>query len=285
MSRLVPSRRIGAALALVVISCAGKVSLSGAPTDAPALAVPALLAHASEYVDEYQSQLTYLTAKESSTQKRFGARRRVLGERSLRGEMFLAFVPESRQWVAVHDVASVDGQAVPDRDDLQVLLRDASAVAVARQLKDRNARFNIGSVVRNFNEPTFALQVLSAENAPRFRFDRKNITRDASGVTLATLQFKEIEGPTLVAGPEGRRIPSFGELVLEAETGRVRQTTIGFKESGVGGRMTTTYQTSATLGLLVPATMTETWEANGETIVVDSRYDGFRRFEVVSRIR
>jgi hypothetical protein len=268
---------------VVVASLFSRVSAG--PAEPPALAVPALLTTASNYVDDYQSQLTYLIASEDYTQRRVGSHGRLLGSRDLRGELFLAFVPDDHEWVAVHDVISVDGKSVSDREDLQTLLHDSSVASVAQRLKDRNARFNIGAVKRNFNEPTFALQALAAKNASRFRFSRSKVTRGADGVTFVTLAFKEVQGPALVVGRDNHDIFSSGEVTMEAETGRVLDTSIVFKDGGIEGRLATTYAPDSRLGLLVPTTFTERWAGDGETVTGEARYLDFHRFEVVSRMK
>src|SRR6185369_2127816 len=118
--------------------------------------------------------------------------------RTTSGELFLTYLSAERRWMAVRDVAEVDGQPVTDREDLPALLRRSSIAAVAPRIVAHNARYNLGKVVRNFNEPTITLLVLGTPRVSQFRFSMGEIDRRGDGPTLATLTFREFEEPTLV---------------------------------------------------------------------------------------
>ena len=61
-------------------------------------------------------------------------------------------LPADAVWMAVRDVEIVDGRVLKERDNVRALL-NSGQVGAARALKDRNARHNLGTIVRNFNEP------------------------------------------------------------------------------------------------------------------------------------
>jgi hypothetical protein len=247
----------------------------------------ALSARAAAYVADYQIKFAFLVGKElyAQTVVRAGRTQR----RSMSGDMFLVFMPTDRDWIAVHDVAEVDGQPVPDRDSLQTLLHLGEVTRVAQQVADRNATFNIGSVERNFNEPTLALLVLGAKRIGQFRFDRRELT-EQDGVPLATLAFSEHDRPTIIRNfSNDEPVYSKGEIVIETETGRVRHTVMNFKTSSVQVSLVTDYVPDDRLGLWVPGSFSERYDLvtkqQQETTTCQATYSDYRRFEVTGRIK
>jgi hypothetical protein len=246
----------------------------------------ALTARAAAYVADYQIKFAFLVGRERYSQTVMRAGR--IQRRAMSGDLFLVFMPTDREWIAVHDIAEVDGQPVPDRDNLQTLLHLGEVTRVAQQVANRNATFNIGSVGRNFNEPTLALLVLEAKRIGQFRFDRRELT-EQNGVQLATLAFSEHDRPTLVHGPTGEPIFSKGEIVIETETGRVRHTAMNFRADPFEASLVTDYVPDDRLGLWVPGSFTERYdllERQGqETTTCQATYSDYRRFEVTGRIK
>lgn len=245
----------------------------------------ALTARAAAYVADYQTKFAFLVAEETYKQTVW-RRDQLIKRRTMKGELFLTFLRTDHEWIAVHDVADVDGQPVPDRENLQTLLQTGDVVAVGQRVANRNASFNIGTVSRNFNEPTLALLVLEAKRIAHFKFDRQNLAVQG-GVELATLTFSEHDGPTIVKG--GGPVYSKGELVIETATGRVRRSVITFREKIVQATLTTDYGPEDRLGLWVPRIFTERYDLNErtlqETTTCDATYANYRRFEVTGRIK
>lgn len=246
-----------------------------------------LVAQGSAYVVAYQRQLTYLLANEDYEQERLDSDHRRTTQRKMRGELFLTWA--GTEWTAVHDFAEVDGQPVADRQDLQTLLSGASVSSVARRLKDYNSRFNIGGVIRNFSEPTLALQVLEPRHAPRFAFSVRQRSREGS-TAIATLGFEERNGPTLIIGRDGHPIYSSGEFTLEAGSGRIRRVQLIYADGPLSGELTTIFQLDARIGLWLPTQFRERYIANrggrqSETITGVALYSNYHRFEATSRIR
>src|SRR5687767_7894017 len=118
-----------------------------------------VVAAAAAYVKEYQRALTSVLADEDYLQQvvmqtpRDESMPRV---RRLRSEVFFMFAPASGDWMAMRDVASIDGTAVVERPNLREALRTLPAPEVARTFKSYNSRFNLGRASRNFNEPTLS---------------------------------------------------------------------------------------------------------------------------------
>jgi hypothetical protein len=255
----------------------------------PAPSVKTLTTAASAYVADYETRFAFLIADEDYSQQTLDAGGQQTGQRTTHGELFLTFLPADRQWIAVHDVADVDGQPVTDREDLRALLQRGSIIPVAQRVADRNARFNIGSVTRNFNEPTLGLLVLEAKRASNFKFGIARAEPE-SEPPLVTLAFTERDRPTLVKSTRGQAIFATGEVTIAVDTGAVRRTRLQFVDGPVRATLTTDYTLDARLGLWVPSVFTERYEltrrdVGDENIACEARYTNYRRFEVTARIK
>ena len=249
----------------------------------------AVIAAATKYVDEYQTRFKFLIAEEAYTQATFDHERRETGRRSIKGELFLTFIPADGQWVAVHDFFEVDGTPVPDREDLRALLQKGETLSVVRKVVSRNAQYNLGNVERNFNEPTLALLILEARRVNRFSFDREDVVRDAGRATVR-LSFRERERPTLVQAADGRPVYARGEFMIDAATGRVERTVIEFTDDNILARLTTTYALDEKMEMWVPVTFEERYQRTGrreetEVTLCEATYTNYRRFEVTARIK
>lgn len=262
--------------------------VAAAAAQSPDLSTRSLVASAARYVVDYQVQFKFLVADETYTQRVFDARGNAIAERRMTGELFLTFIPADAEWIAVHDVAEVDGRPVIDRDDLRQVLRQGEISRVAQLVANRNAAFNIGGVRRNFNEPTLPLLLFGARRVGGVSFDRRAVVRtaDAARVTLA---FTERERPTLIRTARGGPIFTKGEIVLDAATGRIERTSLQLKDDDIEARLTTEYAPDDKLKLWVPTVFSERYEGKIEgqrqVILCEARYTNYRRFEVTGRIK
>jgi hypothetical protein len=204
--------------------------------------------------------------------------------------MFLTYVAADRDWIAVHDIAEVNGRPVADREDLRLLLSQGAELrGITQKVAARNASFNIGHVFRNFNEPTMALRVLDNEPLRNFSFERRRVAVTADGdATLVTLEFRERGRPTIVRGERQRNLESRGELTIEASTGRVRQTVFEVADGPLRARLETVYAFEPRLDLWVPSTFSERYDLNRpgekETVLCEATYTNYRRFVTSGRI-
>jgi len=118
---------------------------------------------------------------------------------------------------------------VPDSESrLQHALTDTSADAArtVRALRDEGARFNVGGVYRNFNDPTFALNFLDATLQPRFKFNIDGHGKVGAREAVK-ISFQELQTPTLVRnGNEDAR--SSGALWISPVDGTVLRTRLTF---------------------------------------------------------
>jgi hypothetical protein len=247
----------------------------------------AVVAAAARYVVDYETKFKFVIADETYDQATFDQEKRETARRSMKGELFLTFIPADAAWLAVHDFTEVDGEPVADREDLRPLLQKGETTSVVRSVLKRNARFNLGTIVRNFNEPTLALLILEPKRVGGFSFDRQEVTT-VGGKPKVRLSFRERDRPTLVRDAEGGPVYARGELIVDAETGRIERTHIELADGPIVARLTTTYAPDPKIEMWVPVSFTERYErsnAQREVIVCQAQYTNFRKFEATARIK
>lgn len=283
-----PSPALAAGIAAVACAAATLAAPAGATAAARSQSVDALVATAARYVREYQRAFAFLVADETTVQE-VSASVPVPGptSRTTTGEMFVTYLAAESQWTSVHDVAAVDGVPVADRDDLSTLLRDHSIGSLAPRLFARNARFNIGSVQRNFNDPMLALLVIGDRRRDLASFSRASASADRDG--FVTIAFRERRRPTLVRDTAGRPVFARGELTIDPDTGAIQRTWLALGADGVEAELTTTFAFDAGVDSQVPVMFTEryasTREGRREVTNCESRYTNYRRFDVAVRIQ
>jgi len=288
-------------MCLVVISSLGFAHEAEADREQDT-SVEATLSAARAFLEKYRTDLIVVIADEDTTQ-RVTRQAPVVPNaprtRATKSEVHFAFISDNDSWMAVRNVITVDGVAPENRPDLKAALLNQEVAQVARTFKALNSQFNIGRLVRNFNEPTLALGVLEPKRASFFEFTRRG-SRTQNGVTLVTLGFKERRGPeALIYDLLMRQAPVEGDLVIEAGTGRVHRTMLKVTMGSVRAEMTTTYERAPNLDLWVPVSFRESYEdgveqsatatlasgAQYETVFCESRYRNFRQFRTSGRIK
>jgi len=274
------ARAVGAiALALAALTVRAVAEPVEAASD------PALDA-AARFVERFQRELSFVVGDELYVQER------KVGtlppeKRTIRGEIFLTYLVAERHWITVHDFAEVDGSAVEDRRAVRDLLVSGSIDRIASSLIERNARYNLGNVRRNFNEPTLPLQLFDPPRLSRLRVSRIRTTvRD--GRTFVTLRLREDERPTLVSSSRGAAVYADAEIDADAETGEIVRTLIKLRDQTLEASLETTYAFSPALKMLVPAVFVEryaeTAARRAEVITCRSEYSNYRRFESSGRL-
>ena len=207
--------------------------------------------------------------------------------RQLESELLFVWLPAEATWLAVRDVIAVDGRALPAAERrLPALLANPTVMLdQLRSLSNENGRFNIGKIVRTFNEPTLALLFLDNRYRHRFDFSRGRDAR-ISGTPASTFEFVERNRPTVIRNGD-RDVPAQGTLWIEPSTGRVLQTALDMVDEAVGlrGRVSVTYKLDARLGTMVPIEMRESYVSiTGARIDCTATYSDFRRFETAGRL-
>lgn len=282
--------RASVALALAaVLGLPAPVRVEGQQNPKPDLSTKALVASAANYVATYQEEFKFLLADEEYVQRLYSSNGRLTQERRLKGELFLTFLPGDGEWIAVHDFKEVDGKPVSDREDVRALLQKGDVRGTAARIAETNARFNIGRLGRNFNEPTLPLLLLHRKRVQDIDFDRDRVvTQD--GRTRVTLRFKEGERQSLVRNAiTTDHIYAKGLLTIDALTGRVERTEFEIDVNQTNSRLVTEYKPDEKLNLWVPVVFRERYhdarERERQLIQCEARYTNYRRFEVTGRIK
>lgn len=269
-----------------------------APPQQEALVVAAFVTSAADYVRQYEEELTSVVARETYRQDIRIQTPRVASEpltRSLTSEIFFMFV-ERQGWMAIRDVLRLDDAPVDPRPDLRRALAELPASQVATRFKAYNARYNIGRIRRNFNEPTLALAVLTDQHRARFRFERVP-PRRGDDPRLVTLAYRERTAPTLIRGLTGENVFSSGRITLDPATGRITATRMTMKIGSIRVELSTAYAHEPRLDMSVPVSFSEHYldgtpprdrrrpTGRHEEILCEARYSDFQRFAVQTRIK
>jgi hypothetical protein len=271
------------------------------------------LARLGAHVDAWERELGSVVADEIYTQTvtrlpRSGVSRESnkppQETRELVSEFTLIHFDEGgSDWIGVRIVTHVDGKPIARGPSLNELMDDASITWHERwtRMRDRSAAFNIGSIGRTINTPTFALAVIRTVSQSRFTFTTpRSSTVDRE--VLTGLGFRERARPTLVAGLDGRNVPLEGTVWLEPKGGRVRRTEIRLHDrirppdQAAGGeqqardedltsRVTVIFAPDANVGTWVPVEMRERYaDSWGEVTTGRATYANYRRFRTSARI-
>ena len=280
-----PGRYIPFVLPLAVLAVQGGVIVV-AQKAAPDLG--ALVSRASTYVVNYYSQLSAVVAEETYEQNVLPRARGLASARQgrrLRSDFLLVRLPGDDDWTPFRDVFEVDGEPVRDRDDrLRKLFLEMPADArdILQRVLDEGARYNVGSIVRNVNQPMLALKFLTPGQMPALSLSLKG-EEDVDGARTRRVDFREKGRPTVVRDlVTNRDVPSTGSFWIDEVTGRVVKS--GLRSSYELFSM----ETSVVFrpidgdadGVWAPAEMRESYVTPEERIFGIATYANFRRFQV-----
>jgi hypothetical protein len=255
----------------------------------------AVIERAAAAVASFERELAAVVADEHYIQ-RTGART-TIEQRDVRSDLLLVRVSGQDGWVPFRDVYEVNGRRVRDRSErLQKLFSEApeSALTTAAHISNESSRYNIGSVIRSINVPTFGLMLLRPSYLKRFDFRKLGEDRIA-GVATWRVGFVERSRPAVVRTLRGEDVMIEGSLWIDPLSGRVLKTlvkTVGTRDPGLPAwpAASTTqmwvevsFSPSDILGLWVPETMTEWARAtNLQVVSGTATYSNFRRFAVTT---
>jgi len=249
----------------------------------------AIVRSVADYVAGYQRDFVALVADEATHQRVLGGGSTTALERRTQGELFSTIL-QNGIWISLHDVQIVDGREVTDRLDVRALLAKESIGSLVRRLTAANARYNIGSVTRNFNEPTLALLLFTPAHVRDLSVDRGRVPGEPSRSSLVNLTIRLPQSAPLVASRDGP-VTTRATFVVESDTGRVRKTTISINAGLVDAQLDTTYQLEPRLGIWVPVVFDERYshrtrrgQVPYEVIEVHTTLTNYRRFETSGRI-
>jgi hypothetical protein len=248
-----------------------------------------LLQRGADYTLHYEERFAVIIGDEEYEQHVEGRAYRGARDRTIASEMMFLWLTGEKTWLSVRNVVSVDGHAIKDSQKrLDRLLSAAAPVGVAhlRRMRDEDARFNIGTIRRNFNDPMFPLHFLEPETQWRFTFALAG-QETIDGTATSKVTFDEQAQPTFIQDGT-RNLPSHGILWM-ADDGRVLRTRFDVRDParGLTAIVTVNYRPDQKLDMLVPVSMHEIYFAAGpasEHVECNARYSGFRRFETAARL-
>jgi hypothetical protein len=245
-----------------------------------------LLERAADYVAAYEDrELGNVLASENYLQQSFFSRAGITlpgAQRRTGSDFLIVLVGDDR--IGVRKVNAVNGKAVTSSAGNLETIMDDSPEGTRKRIAAFNresSQYNIGPTYGQFNLPTFALRVVRRSEAPRFSFSRGGGGK-INGIQTIEVEFKEVRGPTLVHTPEGESLLSEGRLWIEAGTGRVLKTELKIENRATKttGRVTVTYATNKTLGILVPDELQEHYQGPQGFVDCTAKYSNFRSFKV-----
>lgn len=208
---------------------------------------------------------------------------------TLRSSFLFVRLPDEQAWVGFRDVLEVNGRRVASdaRGRAPIEKPGESSLDRWRRLSEESARYNIGSITRTLNVPTFALLVLHPENGKRFSFTAATGGQPAAS-GACDVAFQETASPTIVRSVVGADMPTSGTFRLDAAAGRVTQSELiaGSTSAGVALKATVLYDYDKRLKLWLPREMREEYLAqSGERLTCVARYSNYMRTEVTATVR
>jgi len=284
---------------VLVLFAAAPVQAAGQPS------LVQLLDRVAQYVTRFQDDFAIVISDEQYEQKDVvqteSGQVRSRAQRRIRSETVFAWLLEQQSWLTARKVLSVDGAPVPDsKERLDAVLGETGSGRNARlqRLRDEGARFNIGRIYRNFNDPTFVLQVLAPAFQSRFVFTMAGVEKDSWKVA-----FSERAIPTVIQTPTATNLLSSGTVWISRADAAIVRTQLVVKDPsghttadisvdyrfdprlgiGVPVRMAELYTQSAISNIAPagsPARLITTWER----IECVATYSNYRRFETSGRL-
>lgn len=274
--------------------------LTAVPAAAQGPTLDDVLKRAATYASDFNRTVTILVADERADDvaRGFGVQSsdtpgmEVAGKTDvglLRGTIVIT--SNDSGWQAFRDVHEVNTRVIHDRKgQLEQLFRQGGPAA-HQEISALNAasrRWQVGSVPRMFNVPTFPLMFLFPQNQPRFTF-KKTGEKSVDNVKAWVLAFEETRTPTLVVTSNGDEYPIHGELWIDPDSGRLlksRMIVENLKPSGGSQadheryrlRMTidVAFQRDAALNLWVPTEMKELYVKATEQVSCKAKYTNYR---------
>jgi hypothetical protein len=260
----------------------------------PPLSLKDVMRNVGAYVDEYGDKASIVVCTERYEQhaQASGAGKET---RVLVSDFALVYAEAIHGWLGFRDVLEVDGRPVADREDrlARVLMGAEGRFNEARRLSDEGARFNLGNVQRNFNVPTSGLFFFLSENHDRFKFAARRVLDDGTW----EVGFKETGKPTIISTPERDPVSTSGTIWCHPSDGVVVRTLfevdtdmrrLNPPQKG-RGHIDVGYRLVEALGMWLPATMDEEFEArrgsSWDQVTGHAEYSNYRRFETSGRIK
>ena len=260
------------------------LSQDAARAQAPALTD--VLDRLGAYLDHYSDQLSRTVASEHYKQTTGSGPTYV--EALLDSEFGVLRIPGYQGWLGFRDVLKVNGREVGDHESqLEQLLLSPAPVPLnqARRIAEASAVHNIGALQRNINNPALVLELFDRRNRARLRFTKSD-EDTIDGVRVWVIRYEEQAKPTLITTPQGRDVPTSGEVWVDPGTGALIRAEVNIKDffAAVGfgmskAQMRVYFKDDPKLKFWVPSRLTERYEVGGLGIVTgEATYANYRQF-------
>ena len=250
-----------------------------------------LRARLAGYLTDYEPRLSELVADELLVQENKRGPRPTGGSgpreyRTVQAEVAFIALPGDAGWLGFRHVTKVGGKQVNDE---LVSLNTALAGGAqddysrARAMLANSARYNLGTP-RTTNLPNLPLELLHRRNRHRFtvRVDGQQHVR---GKRTTRLIFVEMVSPTIIRSHSGADMQSTVTAFVEPDGRLWRADVITVDRLKFEHIVSVEFQQHRQLGLLVPATMHETFFAgDNRDTRGDATYRNYRRFQTSARI-
>ena len=167
--------------------------------------------------------------------------------------------PNGDDWMAIRDIAKVDGKEIKDRLSVLDELKRLPIHEVVTAFKSHNSKFNIGRTFRNFNEPTLSLRIFGDDRRRRVVFAQRRVERTKDG-PLVVVSFSEQEGPGLIHDLTYGTVLSKGEFTIEPTSGRIQRAFLTASAGPIRLELATDYVLDKRLDIWVPSRFRERYE-------------------------
>lgn len=250
-----------------------------------------LRARLAAYLEAYEPRLSELIADELLVQENKRGPRLTGGSgprqyRTINAEVAFIALPGDAGWLGFRRVTKVGGKPVTnDFVSLNTALAGGAQddYSRGRAMLADSARYNLGTP-RTTNLPNLPLELLHQRNAHRFtvRVDGQQHVR---GKRTTRLIFVEMVSPTIIRSDSGADMQSTVTAFIEPDGRLWRADVITVDRLKFEHTVSVEFQQHRGLGLLVPATMHETFFAgDNRDAWGDATYRNYRRFQTSARI-
>lgn len=215
-----------------------------------------------------------------------------------RADFLLVRAPDRADWIPFRDVYEVNGREVRDHAvRLQKLLVETPATALekAAAITAESSRYNIGTIVRTINLPTFPLMLLRADYRQRFEFRQRGV-EVVNGRKVLRIAFLERSRPTIAKSIRGVDVPLDGSFWLDPDSSSVVKALVKTVETPEPGQadhfskvasgqtrmwVQVFYAYDERIGAAVPVDLRELGVApDGAWVEGKASYTNYRRFQV-----
>ena len=266
--------RLVGVLVVAALAFAASMSPSAAGPD-----LHTVLDRATAYQTKFIKDFENVVAEELYIQEMSTPRRK----RTIKSEYLFVKYPDVAGLMALRDPFEVDGKPVRDEASAGRLMKlftspVADTVLRARALAQEGGRYNLLDI-GTLNNPVLTMAFLQPDYRPRFRWNLAGIEKDL-GPTIRTVRFEEFRIPSILKMGANQDMLARGLIWVDEETGRVVKTRLQAGPFRTPPEIVSTFRHEESLGIDVPAEMTDWYpDRNGEIRGV-ATYSRFRRFAV-----